>query len=238
MARLARIVIPGVAHHVTQRGNRRQPVFFSDSDRRLYLDLVCEGCAGAGVRCLAWCLMDNHVHLILVPETAGGLRSALGEAHRRYTRAVNFREGWRGYLFQGRFASYPMDDAHLMAAVRYVELNPVAAGMVVRAQDWPWSSARSHVAGRRAKDDPLTDVDALAGHIPNWRAMLRHGLEAGGIGEEGEALAEAIEARLRTGRPLATEEWLARQEGVIGRRLRPAKRGPRAKASANDWSLV
>src|SRR5687767_1519891 len=99
MARLARIVIPGVAHHVTQRGNRRLPVFFSDDDRKLYLELVREGCARAGVRCLAWCLMDNHIHLILVPEDQDGLRKALGEAHRRYTRAVNFREGWRGYLF-------------------------------------------------------------------------------------------------------------------------------------------
>jgi putative transposase len=99
VARLPRIVIPGVAHHVTQRGNRRQPVFFSDDDRLLYLDLVRQGCAAVGVRCLAWCLMDNHVHLILVPQTADGLRAALGEAHRRYTRAVNFREGWRGYLF-------------------------------------------------------------------------------------------------------------------------------------------
>lgn len=149
MARLSRIVIPGVAHHVTQRGNRRQPVFFSDDDRRLYLKLVSEGCAAANVRCLAWCLMDNHVHLILVPSTQDSLRAALGEAHRRYTRAVNFREGWRGYLFQGRFASYPMDDAHLMAAVRYVENNPVAAKMAARAESWRWSSARSHIAGRR-----------------------------------------------------------------------------------------
>jgi len=205
MARLPRVVIPGVAHHVTQRGNRRQPVFFSDDDRRLYLELVGAGCAAAGVRCLAWCLMTNHVHLILVPETADGLRAALGEAHRRYTRAVNFREGWRGYLFQGRFASYPMDDAHLMAAVRYVERNPVAARLVARADEWRWSSARSHLAGRRADGDPLTDVAALGRHVRNWGALLRHGLEAGGLADEGEAVAEAIEARLRTGRPLAAE---------------------------------
>ncbi|WP_199192702.1 transposase [Allosphingosinicella deserti] len=105
MARLARIVIPGVAHRVTQRGNRRLPIFSEDADRSLYLDLLRDGCAAADVRCLAWCQMDNHVHLILVPETADGLRAALAEAHRRYTRHVNFREGFRGYLFQGRFAS-------------------------------------------------------------------------------------------------------------------------------------
>ena len=95
MARLARVVIPGVAHHVTQRGNRRLPVFFGDDDRLLYLDLLQTGCAKADVRCLAWCLMDNHVHLVLVPADADGLRAVLGEAHRRYTRHINFREGWR-----------------------------------------------------------------------------------------------------------------------------------------------
>lgn len=147
MARLSRIVIPDVAHHVTQRGNRRLPVFFSDADRTAYIDLLAQGCAAAGVDCLGWCLMDNHVHLILVPRHADGLRAALGEAHRRYTRRINFREGWRGYLFQGRFASYPMDDAHLVAAIRYVENNPVAAGMVQEAAHWRWSSARSHHAG-------------------------------------------------------------------------------------------
>ena len=229
MARLSRIVIPNVAHHVTQRGNRRQPIFFCDEDRRLYLELLRDGCARARVDCLAWCLMDNHVHLILVPEDADGLRAALGEAHRRYTRHINVREGWRGYLFQGRFASYPMDDPHLIAALRYVERNPVAAGLARHAEDWRWSSARSHIAGKRTPDDPLTDVEAMRGHIANWRAMLRHGAEAGGMGVQGEALAEAIEARLRTGRPLAAEEWIAHQERSIGRRLSPAKRGPKPK---------
>ena len=139
--------------------------------------------------------MDNHVHLILVPSDSDGLRATLGEAHRRYTRRINFREGWRGFLFQGRFASYPMDDAHLMAAVRYVENNPVTAGMAARAEQWRWSSARSHVAGKRMRDDPLTDVAALGAHVRNWRAMLRSGLEAM---DTTEALA-TIEARMRTG---------------------------------------
>lgn len=230
MARLARIVIPEVPHHVTQRGNRRLPVFFGDDDRHAYLRLVADAAQATGSRCLAWCLMDNHVHLILVPAREDGLRATLGEAHRRYTRRINFREGWRGHLFQGRFASYPMDAAHLMAAVRYVENNPVTAKMVTRADDWPWSSAKSHVRGQRTCLDPLTDMAALAGTASNWRAMLRHGLEAGDVGEEGEAVAEMIEARLRTGRPLAAEDWIVRQETGIGRRLRPAKRGPKPKS--------
>ena len=234
MARLARGVIPGVAHHVTQRGNRRLPVFFGDDDRRLYLGLLGTGLAAGRVRCLAWCLMDNHVHLILVPDAADGLRAALAEAHRRYSRAINFREGWRGYLFQGRFASYPMDDAHLMAAVRYVERNPVAAGMVTRAEDWRWSSARSHLAERRTPDDGLTDVAALGRHVANWRAMLRHGLEAGVASPEGEALAEAIEARLRTGRPLGSDAWIAAKEAALDRPLRPARRGPKPRSGQGD----
>lgn len=234
MARLPRIVIPGVPHHVTQRGNRRQPVFFSDDDRREYLELVATAANAVGTTCLAWCLMDNHVHLILVPPDEDGLRATLGEAHRRYTRMINFREGWSGHLFQGRFASYPMDDAHLMAAVRYVETNPVTAGMVKRAQDWPWSSARSHLDGKRAGEDELTDVRALGRHVRNWRAALRHGLEAGSLDTAGEAVAEAIEARLRTGRPLAADEWIARQEAAMGRKMARAKPGP--KGRANDGS--
>ena len=233
MARLPRIVIPGVPHHVAQRGNRRLPVFFSDDDRREYLRLVAVAAEASGARCLAWCLMDNHVHLIFVPAHEDGLRATLGEAHRRYTRMINLREGWRGHLFEGRFASYPMDDAHLMAAVRYVELNPVAAAMAERAEDWRWSSARSHMRGRRAKDDPLTDVPALAGHVPNWRAMRRRGFEAGGAGDDGEAVAEAIEARLRTGRPLAAAEWIARHEEALGRALARRKPGPKPSGASD-----
>jgi putative transposase len=225
MARLARIVIPGAAHHVTQRGNRRLPVFFGDDDRRCYLALLAEAARASGTACLAWCLMDNHVHLVLVPDRADGLRAMLGEAHRRYTRRVNFREGWRGHLFQERFASYPMDDAHLMTAVRYVELNPGAARMVGRAQDWPWSSARSHLAGKRAPDDPLTEIAALGRHVRNWRAMLRHGLEAGDLGRDGEAAAAAIEAALRTGRPVADADWIRDHEAALGRPLAPRKPG-------------
>ena len=230
MARLSRIVIPSVPHHVTQRGNRRLPIFFSDEDRAAYLALIAEASEAHGTACLGWCLMDNHVHLILVPQTEDGLRATLAEAHRRYSRRINFREGWRGYLFQGRFASYPMDDAHLMAAVRYVENNPVAAKMVGRAEEWRWSSAASHVAGKRVKDDPLTDVAALGRHVRNWRALLRVGLEA----MDDPATVAAIEARSRTGRPLASPEWIAEAEAAIDRKLGPQKRGPKPRGVGGD----
>ena len=221
MARLARVVVPDVAHHVTQRGNRRQPVFFSDEDYVHYGDLVAAACRKHEVRCLAWCLMPNHVHLILVPGSPDGLRAALSEAHRRYSRRINFAKGWTGYLWQGRFSSYPMDDSHLLTAIRYVELNPVKAKLAARAEDWPWSSARAHIEG---KADGLTDLGALAGVHRNWRSMLRHGLEAGDLTPEEEA---AIESRQRTGRPWGSDAFVAGLEAATGRTLARQKPGPK-----------
>jgi putative transposase len=223
MARIARIVVPDVAHHVTQRGNRRQEVFFSDADYQAYRDLVAAACAAHEVRCLAWCLMPNHVHLILVPKSPDGLRAALADSHRRYSRRINIAHGWTGYLWQGRFASYPMDDAHLLTAIRYVELNPVRAGLVKEAGDWPWSSARAHLTGR---SDGLTDLAALAGQYRNWRAMLRDGLEAGDLDESVRA---EIESSARTGRPRGDEKFVAAIEERTGRALRRQKRGPKPK---------
>ena len=125
MARLARFVVPGLPHHITQRGNRRQQTFFCDEDYAAYVELMADWCQERGVEIWAYCLMPNHIHLIAVPQSEDGLGRAIGEAHRRYTRRINFREKWRGYLWQGRFASFVMDEPHLLAAARYVELNPV-----------------------------------------------------------------------------------------------------------------
>lgn len=223
MARLARIVVPGVVHHVTQRGNRRQEVFFSPDDYSAYRDLVAEACAAKAVSCLAWCLMPNHVHLILTPSTADGLRGALAEAHRRYSRRINLAHGWTGYLWQGRFASYPMDAAHLMTAIRYVELNPVKAKRARRAEDWPWSSAGAHVTG---KADGLTDLAAMSSVHRNWRAMLRRGLEAADLDPADEA---EIEANTRTGRPWGGPAFVEKLEQEAGRTLARQKPGPKAK---------
>lgn len=223
MARLARIVVPDVPHHVTQRGNRRQPVFFGEEDHAAYRALVAAACRANDVRCVAWCLMINHVHLILIPSDTDGLRAALAEAHRRYSLRINAAQGWTGYLWQGRFASYPMDDAHLMTAIRYVERNPVEAGLVTRAEEWRWSSARAHVSG---EGDGLTDLGATAGLHRDWRAMLRDGLEAGD-GEDGQLA--ALEASLRTGRPLGDAGFVERLEGLTGRVLARQRPGPKPK---------
>lgn len=197
MPRPARIVLPGIGHHVVQRGNRKQRLFFDDADRRAYLKLLAAALERHATSCLGWCLMDNHIHLILVPASADGLRAPLASVHTAYAQRVNRARELSGHLFQGRFASYFMDDEHLMVAARYVENNPVVAGMVGRAEAWPWSSARAHCEGR---DDGLTDVAALGRHVANWRAMLGRGLEAG---DE----AERIERALRSGRPLGSPAW-------------------------------
>ena len=179
---------------------------------------MAEGCRAAGVEVWGYCLMPNHVHLILTPSDADGLRAALSEAHRRYSRRVNFREGWRGYLWQGRFASVPMDSAHLLACARYVELNPVRAGLAARAEDWPWSSARAHLAGQ---NDGLVRMQPLLGQVGDqpgdWAAFLNAGLS--------EAERATIRAGERTGRPLGSADFVADLEQRLGRVLTRQKPG-------------
>ena len=216
MARLARLVIPDMPHHVTQRGNRRQQTFFGDGDYAAYLELMADWCREEGVEVWSYCLMPNHVHLIAVPRTEESLRRAIGEAHRRYTRRINFREQWRGFLWQGRFGSVVMDEPHLLAAARYVELNPVRAGLVARARDWPWSSASAHLSGR---DDPLVKAAPLLAMVPDWAAFLKSSLP--------EEQLRQLREHTRTGRPLGSPAFLERLEAMVGRVLRPLKRGPK-----------
>jgi len=217
MARIARLVVPNHPHHVTQRGNRRQPVFFGDDDYLVYLALMQDACKRAETAVLAYCLMPNHVHLIMVPRHEDGLRGAIAEAHRRYTRRINFRQGWRGHLWQERFHSLVMDEKHLAAAVPYVELNPVRARLCDRAEQWRWSSARARIAGER---DPLVNADLLERLLPGY------GIES----DPKEPTYEAIRLHTRTGRPLGSERFIDGLEAVTGRTLRPGLPGPKPKA--------
>ena len=166
------------------------------------------------VEILAYCLMPNHVHLITVPQSADGLKRAIGEVHRRYTRMVNFREGWRGHIWQGRFASFVLDEPYLLTAARYIELNPVRARLINAPSRYRWSSAAAHVRGR---DDSLVQVAPLLELAPNWRAFL-----ARVIREEDIKLLRSHE---RTGRPLGEEEFLATLEQDLGRILKRRKPG-------------
>jgi len=166
----------------------------------------------------AYCLMPNHVHLIVVPESEDGLRRGLGEAHRRYTRRINFREGWRGHLWQGRFASFAMEESYLLRAARYVELNPVRAKLCRVPWRWRWSSASAHVIGR---DDDVVQVAPLLERVKDWREYLMEPLEA-----EQEELWRRHEC---TGRPLGETAFLDRIEGILRRIIRPATPGRKPK---------
>ncbi|MES1942921.1 transposase [Salinisphaera sp. PC39] len=219
MPRLARVVLPGVPHHVTQRGNRREPVFFRDEDYTRYLHWVGQYARKAGTEVLAYCLMPNHVHLILVPQDEDGLRACVSEAHRRYTQHVNQREDWTGHLWQGRFHSFPMEESHLLQAMRYVELNPVQGGLVSDPADWPWSSARAHLTGR---DDPLVDPASARELVDDWAGYLAERLP--------ERIALDLERHMRTGRPLGTEDFIKDAERRLGRKLQRRKPGPKPKA--------
>lgn len=228
MPRTARIVVPGVAHHVTQRGNRRQQTFFGEPDYARYVELIAEGCSEARVDVLAWCLMPNHVHLLLVPSTPSGLADALASAHQRYTWLVNRRNRWQGHLWQSRYYSCPLDDAHLVAAVRYVELNPLRARLVVTPEQWRWSSVRGRVSGkgdvliRGERPTPLRDVG-------DWLAFLAEGL----ADEE----VERLRSHLRTGAALGGDEFVAQIEARIGRSLQCRPRGRPSRDASSDLNV-
>ena len=223
MARLARIVVPGHPHHVTQRGNRRQPVFFEPTDYALYRDLLAEQCRKAAVEVWAYCLMPNHVHLVLTPHSEGALGRALGETHRRCTGFVNARARWTGHLFQGRFGSVVMDDAHFVVAARYIALNPVRAKLVAHAPDWAWSSARAHLAGR---DDGLVRVAPLIERIGSVGAWFE-------ADTDGASFA-ALRTAEASGRPLGGADFVMQIEQQLGRSLQPRKPGRKPRERADD----
>jgi putative transposase len=192
-------------------------VFFSDADRLLYLHVLREQANRYGVHFAAWCLMQNHVHLVVVPEHKTSLARGIGEAHRRYTCAVNQREGWQGYLFQGRFFSCPLEGAHVLAAIRYVLRNPVRAGIVAQPWQYEWSSAQWMVG--RAPADPLAELLPLTDEVPDWEVFLCD--ESPGD--------DALRRHTQTGRPLGSPAFVERLEAVTGRVLRYRPPGRRPK---------
>lgn len=188
--------------------------FLHESDYDAYIDLMAEWRDRHGVKVWAYCLMPNHVHLVCVPEAEDSLARAVGEAHRRYARMVTFREGWRGRLFQERFASFPMDERHTYFAARYVEMNPVRARLARRPRERKHSSARAHLAG---KDDRLVDAAALLGAVDDWAAYLA----------ESEEAWDLIRRHERSGRPLGSSAFAAELERATGRTLARRRPGPR-----------
>lgn len=224
LARLARAVFPGLPHHVTQRRNGRQQTFFRDGDYALYRDLLREHCAAAAVEVWAWVLMPNHVHLILVPGDEDGLRRALARVHRIYAGRIHERLRRTGHFWQGRFGCVAMDEEHCHAALRYVAMNPVRAGLVREAADWKWSSVRAQLG---IEPDLLTDVAAVRERAPDFEALLRSA--------EYEEAAVRLRRAESIGRPVGSTAFLDALERRYGRSVKPGKRGRRA---AEDISAL
>ena len=224
MARLARLVLPGVPHHVTHRGNRRQDLFFDDADRQVYGMLLADHLARTGCRLWCYCWMTNHVHLIVVPEREDSLARGIGVAHQRFAREINRRHGLTGHLFEGRYYSTPLSDEHLIAAARYVERNPVRARLVRTAADWPWSSAAAHTGrkpdGLLAEDRPLPAPD----RIGDWEKYLSE--------PEDEAMMLRLRRTTKTGQPCGEPSWVREIEARTGRANLSRPPGRPAKAIA------
>src|SRR3569623_1995956 len=219
MARLPRLILPGIPYHVTQRGNRRAQTFFEDGDYALDRDLLDQAAERAGVEIWCYCLMSNHVLITAVPADEDGLRRAFADTHRRYTGFINARARRTGHLWQGRIAAVAMDEAHLANAMRYVSLTPERAKLVTRAEHWRWSSAAAQLAG---KDDDL---------VSGAPALERYGDFAAFLGADRDVAIAWRRLRMAetSGRPLGSDAWLEAIEVSIGRTLRPRKRGPRPR---------
>ena len=221
------MVLEGVPVHVTQRGNRRQDVFFESTDRLIYLRKLREHSSRHGLDILGYCLMTNHVHLLAIPQSLDSLAKTLARTHYEYARWVNLQRGWAGHVWQNHYFSCPLDGTHLWEALRYVERNPVRAGLVEHASEWRWSSAAAHLG--RGDSTGLLDLTLWRQHYSpaQWNEVLESGLAA-------EALAARIREATATGRPLGSLQFVERLERKLGRPLAPRKPGPKPGIAFND----
>lgn len=218
MPRIARLAIPDQVYHVTQRGNYRQGVFRDDSDRQQYVRWLVEYKLKHGMLVWAWCLMENHVHLVCMPRTEQALAETLRDTHMRYANYFNRKMGGvSGHLWQGRFYSCICDARHAWGAIRYTERNPVRAGVVAHAEEYAWSSARAHVRGVHdgVLDDGLPSTTGPS--QAEWAAWLR--------GPDDEHAVKMLRQSTRTGRPCGSARFISSLESDLGRRLRPMPRG-------------
>jgi putative transposase len=217
MPRQARAVFSGVPHLVTQRGNRGEPVFFNDDDRSTYLTLLQEYCAAHRVEILAYCLMPHQAQLVAIPATDDGLQQVMKPLHMRHAQRVNRAQGWTGHLWQGRFLSSALDNAHVWAAVRYVEREPVRAGVVRKAENFKWSSAAAHT-----KAHPRTPSNSLLNssskwskafaETPDWAAWLAEGDEAQEL--------NVIRRNIEKGLPCGSDAFVKKLSLLAGRTLK------------------
>jgi putative transposase len=232
MPREPRVVVPGLPHHITQRGNARQDVFVKDSLRRAYLELLAEHANANQLRIISYCVMTNHVHVVAIPETDASMANAFRHAHGRFSQYWNTEQRRSGHVWQNRYYSCPVEDAALDRVIAYVETNPVRARMVARAEDFAWSSARAHVGG--------TDEEVLVAlewwqqrwTAPEWVAFLE---QWAGAPAELKAIREAT----YTGRPLGSKRFVAELEQKLGRRLEARLGGrPKHESGAEENQLA
>lgn len=208
MPRMPRLIVPGMPHHVTQRGARKQQTFFCEEDYGLYVRLLSDAKVKSNVEIWAYCLMPNHIHLVAVPAQKNGLARLLRETHSEYARRINQREGWQGHLWQERYHSFVMDEAHLLATVRYVELNPVRAGLCERAAEWRWSSVHAHLA---QMDDGIVSVSPMQQRIVDWMKYLAV--------DESIVQLELIRSHSVSGRPIGNPSFIQYVERLSGRKF-------------------
>jgi putative transposase len=226
MARLARVIVPGMPHHITQRGNARRCILNSDQDRAVYLDLLRQAIECHGLQLIGYCLMSNHVHLIAVPTNGSGLGLAMKEVHGRFASYWNASHSSNGYAWQGRYYSCPLDESHLWQALRYTELNPVRASMVMKADEWAWSSAAVHCGVREAASWLVMDPWRRHWNVLDWRGFLAAGECCQTVG--------AIRRNTHTGRPLGSVEFVREVEGKTKRLLTPQKPGPKRQSTQQN----
>lgn len=215
MGRIARAVMVGHPHHITQRGNYRQEVFGEAKDYTRYLQWLKGYSERYSLNVWAYCLMSNHVHFIAVPMCPDLLSRTFNTLHMRYSQYYNRERGMQGHLWQGRFFSCVLDEAHLYASMHYVENNPVRAGIVTQPAAYKWSSALSHEKGI---DNGLLSKDChLLKEIKDWGAYLRADADAGTI--------KSIRENTKTGRPCGDETFVRNVESALNRRLGALRHG-------------
>jgi putative transposase len=223
MPRTARIAVPEVPHHITQRGNNRQDVFFVDDDRRVYLSILKEQSEKYGLEILGWCLMTNHIHLVARPSTPESLAKAVGRTHFLYTQNINYLHRRSGHLWQNRFFSCPLGREHFWQALRYTEQNPARAGIVRQAWKYEWSSAEAHLTGEDKTELLNMSYWRQVSAQVDWRQVLEK--------VQSREMIEQIRLNTHTGRPLAGDSFISKLEKILNRRLRPLPNGRPKKES-------
>ncbi|MCK5451237.1 MAG: transposase [Candidatus Omnitrophica bacterium] len=219
MPRVARIVVVGVPHHVTQRGNYKQVTFKKRDDYIRYLSWLEKYKNEYKTEIVAYCLMPNHVHFIVIPRESNSLAMTFNVSHMRYAQYFNKKHERKGHLWQSRFYSCSLDEPHLYSAIRYVENNPVRANMVGNAKDWEWSSAKFHVSGNKEKGVLSLCENKKFIEINDWQQYLDV------AGEKKDTEAELIRKHTRTGKPLGDKNFIRKLEKVYGKRVHILRKG-------------